>query len=93
MVFDRICFEGFLRPAGWTRLPSVRRITDLLISGQKIESIKFEPFYFLHPLSVLASENESNIVTNALEDIVGNESRVGRTSSKSGSELIFYTIR
>ena len=28
---EKICSEALLRPAGWTRLPSVRRITDQLI--------------------------------------------------------------
>lgn len=28
---DKICSESLLRPAGWTRLPSIRRITDKLI--------------------------------------------------------------
>jgi len=47
----KICFDGLLRPAGWTRLPSVRRITDLLDSNQNINFIYFEPVYYAHPMS------------------------------------------
>ena len=33
--FEKICSKALLRPAGWTRLPSVRRITDHLTKKSK----------------------------------------------------------
>ena len=67
----RICFDGFLRPAGWTRLPTVRRITDLLKSSSRISKIQFEPIYYAHP------QRNINIpkITNAIQDIVNGEGK------------------
>jgi len=46
-ALERICYNGLLRPAGWKRLPSVRRVTDTL-TGIEIE---FKPKYYIHPMS------------------------------------------
>jgi len=46
-ALERICYNGLLRPAGWKRLPSVRRVTDTL-TGIEIE---LKPKYYLHPMS------------------------------------------
>ena len=71
VVMKRICFDGFLRPAGWTRLPTVRRITDLLKSSSRISKIQFEPIYYAHP------QRNINIpkITNAIQDIVNGEGK------------------
>ena len=46
-ALGRICHSGLLRPAGWKRLPSVRRVTDTLAGIE----IQFKPKYYTHPMS------------------------------------------
>jgi len=46
-ALERICYSGLLRPAGWKRLPSVRRVTDTLTDIE----IEFKPKYYVHPMS------------------------------------------
>ena len=70
-VMRRICFDGFLRPAGWTRLPTVRRITDLLNTSLLISKIEFQPNYYSHPLSNLDFPK----ITTAIQDIVSTEGK------------------
>ena len=60
-ALERICYAGLLRPAGWKRLPSVRRVTDTL-TGIEIE---FKPKYYLHPMS---NKTGHELVTAALAD-------------------------
>jgi len=60
-ALSRICYTGLLRPAGWKRLPSVRRVTDKLTSIK----IKFKPKYYLHPMS---NKTGHEPVTVALTD-------------------------
>ena len=49
-IFERICYPGLLRPAGWKMLPSVRRVTDLLTGvNSGISEIHFHPDNYLHP--------------------------------------------
>ena len=60
-VMERICYDGILRPAGWTRLPSIRRVTDILTehkdSNQSmVTSIKFQPAFYNHPKSSRQSQ-------------------------------------
>ena len=70
---NRICYEGVIRPAGWKRLPSIRRITDTL-SKCGIFSFKFEPIQFIHPKSVYASLNVK-LFSDAFGDLVNNEGK------------------
>jgi len=71
VVMKRICFDGFLRPAGWTRLPTIRRIIDLLTNSSLISEIEFEPIIYAHP------QKNINIpkITNAIQDLVNNEGK------------------
>mgnify|MGYP006945002971 CR=1 FL=1 len=70
-VMRRICFDGFLRPAGWTRLPTVRIITDLLNTSSSISKIEFKPNYYSHPLSNLKFPK----ITTAIQDTVSSEGK------------------
>ena len=70
-VMRRICFDGFLRPAGWTRLPTVRRITDLLNTSSFISKIEFKPKDYAHPLSNLNFPK----ITTAIQDTVSSEGK------------------
>ena len=65
--------DGLLRPAGWTRLPAVRQVTDLLTGSSQIDSIEFEPVYFIHPLA--ANPGNDPTITDAINDTVNNESK------------------
>jgi len=71
VVMKRICFDGFLRPAGWTRLPTVRRITDLLTKSSRVSKIEFEPISYYHP------QKNLNIpkITAAIQDMVNGEGK------------------
>jgi len=71
VVMKRICFDGFLRPAGWTRLPTIRRITDLLKSSSRISEIEFAPIYYAHPFSNISIPK----ITEAIDDIVDREGK------------------
>ena len=71
VVMKRICFDGFLRPAGWTRLPTVRIITDLLTNSSLISEIQFEPVYYAHPLSNINIPK----ITDAVQDFVNTEGK------------------
>ena len=70
---NRICYEGVIRPAGWKRLPSIRRITDTL-SKCGIFSFDFEPIRFIHPKSACASSNVK-LFSAAFGDLVNNEGK------------------
>ena len=73
-VMGRICFDGLLRPAGWTRLPSVRRVTDVFTKwNYTINSFYFKPIYFGHPLSGLAAHLPD--ISYGLNDIVSGEGK------------------
>jgi len=71
----RICFDGLLRPAGWTRLPSVRRITDLLHSNQNINSLNFEPVYYAHPISGYLANYPNILSSYSPQQIINGEGK------------------
>ena len=63
-------YDGLIRPPGWTRLPSIRRITDLL--ALTVKSVIFEPLYYVHPMSTNQSDPP---VTVALDNRVNGEGK------------------
>jgi len=63
----------YIRPPGWTRLPSIRRITDILQRNQIIDEIEFESVFYKHP-NYNVRANYPNI-DSALNDFIGQESK------------------
>ena len=73
-AFGTLCSPGMLRPAGWKRLPSIRRITDKLALQFEVNTVEFEFKHvrYFHPLSPHI-ENGDLLVTDALTDVVNEE--------------------
>jgi len=92
----RLCYDGLLRPAGWKRLPSIRRVTDLLATMAELE---FKPLYFIHPRSRrhTRKQNKSPMkpVTVALNDkarvIFLRSGAPSRPGSRTTQGVLFLT--
>jgi len=48
-VMEILCYPGILRPPGWHRLPSVRRVIDIIYDENMIDAFTFEHIYYMHP--------------------------------------------
>jgi len=69
----RLSYDGIIRPPGWTRIPSIRRITNLLLNNQMIDEIEFEPAFFKHPMSGFSGPCQN--IDNALRNFVDQEGK------------------
>ena len=69
----RLSYDGIIRPPGWTRIPSIRRITNTLLNNQMIDQIEFKPEFFKHPMSGLPGACQS--IDNALRNFVDQEGK------------------
>ena len=72
-VMEILCYPGILRPPGWHRLPSVRRVMDIFNEESMIEAFGFQPIYYMHPLC--QRSKKYHYIKRAFCDTVNNEEK------------------